>query len=290
MNAISASLALLMAASARAAAPVPDAVLVRVNGVPIRRSEVVARLLKRYGPQTVDDMIDEILLRQAAKKEGIKPDEAELNRRLKKLESQFSSRRLFLSQLQQAGSSVAKLQDQLADELVREELVVKAAHLTVTDAELKEAFAKNKDRLGDPEEIHLRHILVKTQDEADKIVAEVKKGADFGKLAREHSLAASGKASGGDYGFVPRGMLPDEIDQIAFAMSPGDIRTVPGPRGVHILQVLAKKPAKPAVYAEVKDDLREMLLSKKIQAAAPDYLAGLRRKADIQTADASPAP
>jgi foldase protein PrsA len=290
MNAIFASLALALAPFARAAAPAPDAVLVRVNGVPIRRSEVVARVLKRYGPQTVDDMIDEILLRQAAKKEGVEPDEKELDRRLKKLEGQFSSRRLFLSQLEQAGSSVAKLKDQLSDELVREDLVAKAEHLTVTDAEVKAAFAKNKDQLGDPEEIHLRHILVKTQAEADTLVAEIKKGADFGKLAREDSLAASGKATGGDYGFVPRGMLPDDIDQIAFAMRPGEIRTVPGPRGVHILQVLAKRPPKPAVYAEVKNDLREMLLSKKIQAAAPDYLAGLREKADIQTADGSPAP
>jgi parvulin-like peptidyl-prolyl isomerase len=102
-------------------------------------------------------------------------------------------------------------------------------------------------------------------------------------------LAASGKAAGGDYGFVARGMLPAEIDDIAFAMKTGEIRIVPGPRGFHVLQVLEKRPAKVAVFAEVKDDLRDMLLAEKIKKAAPEYLAELRHKADIKPGDAAPA-
>ncbi len=285
MNAICASLALLLAARAAAAPVGSDQVLVRVNGVPIRQSEVVERLLKRYGAQAVDEMIDETLLRQAAKKEGITADDAEVNRRLTKLQDQFGSRDLFISQLEQAGSSLAKVKDDLADEIVRERLVIKAKGLSVSADELKKAFDENKDKLGAPEAVHLRHILVATQAEAEDIVKKIKGGADFKTLAREKSLAASGKAAGGDYGFVARGMLPPEIDEIAFTMKPGEIRIVPGPRGRHVLQVLETRPAKPAVFAQVKGDLRDMLMSEKIKKAAPDYLADLRRKADIKTAD-----
>lgn len=289
MNPISASLLALALVSAAAAAPVgSDGVLVRVNGVPIRQSEVVERLLKRYGAQAVDEMIDETLLRQAAKKSGVTADDSEVNRRLTKLQEQFGSRELFISQLEQAGSSITKVKEDLADEIVRERLVVKAKNLSVTDAELKKAFDENKDKLGAPEAIHLRHILVLTEGEANDVVAKVKAGADFKALARDKSLAASGKAAGGDYGFVARGMLPAEIDEIAFAMKPGEIKVVPGPRGSHVLQVLEKRAAKPAVFAEVKDDLRDMLLAEKIKKAAPEFLQDLRRKAEIKAADSVP--
>lgn len=289
MNPISASLALILAAGAASAAPPPaDKVLVRVNGVPIRRSEVVDRLLKRYGAQSVDEMIDETLLRQAAKKAGVKPDEKEVSRRLTKLQEQFGSRELFISQLEQAGSSIAKVKEDLAEEVEREELVVKARDISVSDAELKKAFDENKEKLGAPEAVHLRHILVLTKEEADDIVTKLKAGADFKALAREKSLAASGKSAGGDYGFVARGMLPSEIDDIAFAMKPGEIRVLTSSSGSHVLQVLETRGPKPAVYSEIKEDLRDMLMSEKIKKAAPQYLAELRSKADIKTADGVP--
>jgi foldase protein PrsA len=287
MNPISASLALILAASAAAAPVGNDQVLVRVNGVPIRQSEVVERLLKRYGAQAVDEMIDETLLRQAAKSSAITANDAEVNRRLTKLQDQFGSRDLFISQLEQAGSSITKVKEDLADEIVRERLVVKAKGLSIGDDELKKAFDENKDKLGSPEAVHLRHILVASDAEAQDVVAKIKSGADFKALAREKSLAASGKAAGGDYGFVGRGMLPAEIDDIAFSMKTGEIRVVPGPRGRHVLQILEKRSAKSASFAEVKDDLRDMLMAEKIKKAAPDYLAELRRKGDIKTGDSA---
>ena len=64
---------------------------------------------------------------------------------------------------------------------------------------------------------------------------------------------------------------------------------MPGGRGRHILQVLDKRAPKAAVYAEVKDDLRELLLADKIKRAAPEFLQELRRKADIRTPGAPPA-
>ncbi len=280
MKAFFASLALLLASAASAAG---DRELVRVNGTPIRESEVIERLLQRYGQQMVDEMIDDLLLREAALARGIKADDAEVERRVAELQSQFSSRDLFLSQLQQAGSSLSKLKEQLAQEIVRERLVIEAENITVTDAEVRSAFDSRKDKLGRPAAVHLRHILVATQDEAQKLVAQIKAGADFAKLAREKSLAASGKSVGGDYGFVPKGLLPAQIDEVAFAMKPGEIRIVPGDGGWHILQVLQFRPAKPAVFSEVKDSLRETLLAEKVKAAAPKFMASLRAKADIKT-------
>ncbi|MEK7383865.1 MAG: peptidyl-prolyl cis-trans isomerase [Elusimicrobiota bacterium] len=286
MNTISAALIMILAVGA-AAAPT-DREIVKVNGTPIRQGEVVERLLKRYGPQMVDEMIDETLLRQAAQQKGLKAEEAEVSRRLSKLQEQFGARELFISQLEQAGSSLSKVRADLAEELLREKLVITARGVKVSDEELKKAFSENKDKLGRPEAVHLRHILVLTQAEGNAIIAKVKAGADFSALAREKSLAASGKAAGGDYGFVARGMLPPEIDAVAFALKPGELKMVPGPRGQHVLQAVAARPAKAAILAEIKEDLREMLLAEKIKKEAPDYLLELRRKADIKSSGAPP--
>lgn len=285
LNAIAALALTAALVPARAAAVPGDFDVVRVNGTAIRQSEVLERLWKRYGNQTLEEMIDELLLRQAAAAKKITASNAEVDRRFARLQAQFGSRELLVSQLEQAGTTVAKVKEDLAEEIVRERLLIDAKGVKVGDDEVKKAFESNKEKLGKPESVHLRHILTKTEAEAREIAAKVKGGADFQNLAREKSLAASGKAVGGDYGFVSRGMLPPEIDEVAFSMKAGEIKVVPGPRGQHLLQVVEKRAAQKASFDEVKDDLREMLLAEKLKDAAQPFIMELRRKADIKTPD-----
>ncbi|MDX6769920.1 MAG: peptidyl-prolyl cis-trans isomerase [Elusimicrobiota bacterium] len=284
-------LALLLAALAlpAAAAEVADPVIVTVNGVPIRRSEVVERVLSRYGAQTVDEMVNDLLLRQEAAANKLTAPEAAVNHRFEQLRGRFATPELFMSQLEQAGTSVSRVKEELAEDIVQGMVITKARGIFVTDAEVERAFEKNKEQLGAPPAVHLRHILAATEAEAKALVKKIEGGADFGALAREKSLAASGKAAGGDYGFVAPGMLPPEIDKIAFGLKAGEIKIVPGSRGHHILQALEHRPGKPAVFDEVKTELRAMLLAEKIKAAAPEVLAELRRKAAIDSPGA-PAP
>ena len=283
----SAALILTLAAAASAAVP-EDREVVRVNGVAIRQSEVLDRLWKRYGPQTLEEMVDELLLRQAAQAGKVKASEAAVDRRFARLQAQFGSRELFISQLEQAGTTITKVREDLAEEIVREQLIIAAKAIAIGEDELKKSYDANKDKLGKPEAVHLRHILVKSEAEAGDLIAKIKSGADFKSLARDKSLAASGKATGGDYGFVSRGMLPPEIDEVAFSLKNGEIRMIPGPRGQHILQAVDKRAAQPSSFAQAKEDLRELVLSDKIKEAAPAYLQELRRKAEIRTA-AAPA-
>ena len=269
-----------LAPAARAAVP-GDFDVVRVNGTPIRQSEVLERLWKRHGSQTLEEMVDELLMRQAAASQKITASNAEGDRRFARLQSEFGSPALFISQLEQAGTTVSKVKEDLAEEIVRERLVTEAKGLKIGDDEMKKAFDANKDKLGKPEAVHLRHLLAKTEAEANEIVAKVKAGADFQTLAREKSMAASGKAAGGDYGFVSRGMLPAEIDEVAFALKAGG-SSHPRP-GARTSSRSSKTPAQSASFDEVKDTLREILLAEKIKVVSTSYLLELRRKADIKT-------
>jgi foldase protein PrsA len=258
-----------------------DRELVRVNGTPILQSEVVARLLKRYGDSTVDELINELLLRQAAKTEKVKAEPKEIEDRLSRIKATFPEGG-FERQLKGSGMTVDALKDELADQIVQEKAIAQKNKLSVGEDEVKKFFNERKSELGRPAAIRLRHILVKDEAEAKKLAERIKKGEDFEKLARENSLAATGKLTGGDYGFVTKGMLPPDIEKVAFSLKKGELKTLADKTGGHILQAVDTRPALAAEFSKVKDELREMLLTEKIKQALPDYLRELRQKADIK--------
>lgn len=259
-----------------------DRDVVKVNGTPIRQSEVVQRLLERYGEQTIDEMVNELLLRQelAAKKVTAPPEEVE--RRLKKIRSEFSDEDALKERLEQRGSSLDKLKKDVADSLATERLIVKERRIAVGDEELKKAFNEHKNELGAPEAVHLRHILVKTKADGEAILKQLEGGDDFTKLAKEKSLAPSAQGNGGDDGFVVKGVLPADLEQAAFAMKAGERRIVAAGKAYNVVEAGERRKAVPAEFSKVKDDLKEMMIGQKVKEALPELVDELRRKATIE--------
>lgn len=70
--------------------------------------------------------------------------------------------------------------------------------------------------------IRASHILVKTEEEAKNLLEEIKNGADFAKLASEHSMCPSGR-DGGDLRFFGRGMMVKPFEEAAFALKKGEV-------------------------------------------------------------------
>ena len=116
------------------AAAAEDPTIVKVNGTPIRQSEVFDRLWKRYGSETLDEMVDELLLRQAVLNAKIQVSPSEVDRRLSKVRAQFSDPKLFEAELAGAGSSVDKLKVELREHLSREKLITAQKKLSVPAA------------------------------------------------------------------------------------------------------------------------------------------------------------
>lgn len=260
-----------------------DREIVKVNGTPIRQSEVVERMWRRYGPDTLEELVDELLLRQAVAADKIKVDAAQVDARFARLRKQFGGdEKAFAAQLEQMGKTPDKVKTELEDQLKFERLIMSRKKVSVTDADLKKAFDQHKGELGMPEGVQLRHILVATKPEADDVISRVKGGADFKKVAAEKSLAPTGKINGGDYGWVARGMLPSDIEKAAFSMKEGELKVVASDKGQHVLQVLGKRAAAPAEFSQVKEDLRDAVTQEKIRAALPALVKDLREKADIQ--------
>ncbi len=123
----------------------------------------------------------------------------------------------------------------------------------ITDLILKPAVLKEKLVLAlapnvatTEEEIHARHILVATEQEAKDIKAQLDAGGDFAQLAAKSSTDTGSKASGGDLGWFGKGVMVPEFETAAFSLQPGQISDpVKSSFGYHIIQVLEKDPKHP---------------------------------------------
>jgi len=163
-----------------------------------------------------------------------------------------------------------------------------------SEKEVKEYYDQKSDEFTNLASIHIRHILVKTEDEAKDVMNKLKKGAKFDELAAKHSTCPS-KERGGDLGWMPRGRLVKEIEDVAFGMKNGEINGPVKTRfGYHIVLLEDKRPESKSSYDEVKDYIFDQLKYQKQQDLYEKLSDSLRKQLNVQIlmpeAPAQPAP
>src|SRR6201991_5073326 len=249
----------LLAAPVRA----DDKVLAKVNGAEIKQSDVamaeeeLAPSLAQMDPATKDEnvlafLIDMKIVAKAAEDKKV-ADTDEFKKRLN-----FTRNRLLMDSL-------------LASE-------GKAA---TTDAAMKQVYEDASKQIAGEQEVHARHILVETEDEAKAVKAELDKGADFAELAKKKSKDP-GSADGGDLGFFTKEQMVPEFSAVAFALEPGKISDpVKSQFGWHIIKVEEKRNRKAPEFDQVKAQI-ETYVTRKAQA---DYVGKLREAAKIERMD-----
>jgi peptidyl-prolyl cis-trans isomerase C len=238
-------------------------VLAKVNGSEIRQSDIAVAeeelgpSLEKMDPATKKEnvlafLIDMKIVSKAAEDKKV-ADSDEFKKRLA-----FARNRLLMDQL-------------LANE-------GKAA---TTDEAMKKVYDDAAKQIAGEQEVHARHILVETEDEAKAVKAELDKGADFAELAKKKSKDP-GASDGGDLGFFTKDQMVPEFSAVAFALEPGKISDpVKSQFGWHIIKVEEKRDRKPPDFAQVKPQI-ETYVTRKAQA---DYVAKLRETAKIERLD-----
>ncbi len=141
---------------------------------------------------------------------------------------------------------------------------------------------------GEPE-VHARHILVPTEEEAKKVIAELKKGGDFAALAKQYSKDP-GASQGGDLGWFKKDEMVPAFADAAFAMKPGDISDKPIKTefGWHVIKVEDKRQAPPPSFDQAKDGLRQKLIQEGVQKVVQQARADI--KVERFNMDGSPLP
>ncbi len=255
------ALALLVGSPARADDANP--VLAKVNGIEIHQSDValaeeeLAPSLAQMDPATKKEnvlafLIDMKIVAKAAEDKKI-AEQADFKKKL-----DFARNRLLMDNLLAAEGKAA-----------------------LTDEAMKKVYDDAAKQISGEEEVHARHILVQTEDEAKAIKAELDKGGDFAKLAKEKSKDP-GASDGGDLGFFTKEQMVPEFSKVAFSLEPGKISDpVKTQFGWHIIKVEEKRNRKPPDFAQVKPQIEQYVTRK----AQSEFVAKLRETAKVERMD-----
>ncbi len=188
--------------------------------------------MKKYRKEVAEQLVLRLLFIHEAKRRGIKPDSAEVQKTVESFDAKFKdnpdwpkAREKVLKQLKE------KLQgDSLAELLEKQVRLVSVPN----DAELRSYYQKNKKLFTTPERVRVSIILLKVHPssgspvwqeaskEANNILERIGKGADFADMARIHSGDDSAQ-NGGDMGYAHSGMLGDNAQKVLDLMEPGEV-------------------------------------------------------------------
>lgn len=246
--------------------------------------------------QVLENLIARELLYQESQKKGIKVDQKEIEAQLTALKGRFPSEVEFKNALSTMNLTEADLRFQFERDLAIRKLLDDqiGGKSTVSEKESRAYYDSNLESFKKPEQVRASHILIKVDpgaDEAKKaeartkiesLQAKLKKGEDFGALAKEYSEGPSGP-KGGDLGFFGRGQMVKPFEETAFSMKPGQVSGMVETRfGYHLIMVTERTPESTLSYEEVKDRLEQYLKQQKVQEAIAAYVETLKSKAKIE--------
>lgn len=180
---------------------------------------------------------------------------------------------------------VASLLARLKKEVIITTLLRRIARSAeeVTDEDSERFYLEHKDRFRTPEKITASHIVLKSEEDAKAVLAALKEGQDFAKLAKERSSGPRA-AQGGHLGNITRGEMPIEFDRVAFNLSVGSISdVVETPFGFHIIKVTERIPSTEVGYSDVSDRIHQRLQVERQQAAVKTFLEEATSKASVET-------
>ena len=213
---------------------------------------------------------------------GIKVSDQEIETELDKLKQQY-----FQGDQQKYEAELAK--QNLTDEDVRNELRTRiltnkiyeavTKKVTVSDADIKAYYDKNPTQYQQPASREVRHILVNTEAQAQKLHDQIQSGADFAALAKKYTQDQASKADGGKFTAF-KGRTVEPFDEFVFSAKTGELSDpIKTEFGWHIIEVLsAIKPATTTPLDQVKDSIKTTVLQTKQNAAMKAWIAALPAK------------
>jgi peptidyl-prolyl cis-trans isomerase C len=246
-----------------------DTVIAIVNGDKILKKDVMAALKtipnqggadqKDIFPMVVDQMINEKLIDDATSAAQVEKSE-DYKKALDGLKAQLA-KKIYL------------------DKYLRDK---------VSESAVKGEYDKFKEENKGKPELHARHILVKTEDEAKEAIKDLNNGEKFEDLAKKMSADKASVSHGGDLGWFTKEEMDADFSDAAFKLSPGEHSKDPVHTrfGWHVIQVEDKRTREVPPMEQVAPAIRQKLA----EVAVRDLILHLRAKAQIKMFDAEGKP
>ncbi len=180
-------------------------------------------------------------------------------------------------------ADVRKLIDKAARRILIAKLleIETSAQKAVSDEEVAQYYQQHKDQYLVPERVQASHILLNSEEEAKEVQEKLKAGADFAEMAKAYSKDLT-KDRGGDLGYFQKGQMIPEFEQACFELNVGQTSGIVKTRfGYHIIKLTDKRAPEYKSLDEVKEKIREGLISQSKQQQFRDFVERLKQKAKV---------
>jgi peptidyl-prolyl cis-trans isomerase C len=137
----------------------------------------------------------------------------------------------------------------------------------ISDEDVQKRFDQETEK-ANKNEYRARHILVRSEEEAQDIITQLKKGANFNTLAQKKSIDVRSGKQGGDLGWFSQDVIVPEFFNAVTAMKKGEISQVPvkSDFGFHIIKFEGSRPRKMPTFDQAKGNIRQMVQQERVDA------------------------
>lgn len=271
----------------------PDSTIVAaVNGDPITLGEFLERFNRagfKPDPDTAFEIKKDFLNRLIEQKMLLK--EAQ-RRRLKVGLPEINGRIAFLKKgqdkdvkdiLHEQGIDFEKWKADIWESLMIEKLLSREIEhrVSVTQSEVRKYHRDNIDEFMKPEQVHVRQIVLSSEDEARKVLALLEAGADFSSMALQYSTAPEAR-NGGDLGFFAQGDMPADFNVVFNLPVKGISGVIKSPYGYHIFKLEERRPAGMRPLEEASAEIEDRLRREKQERYYQQWLKELRTRTKLE--------
>lgn len=197
----------------------------------------------------------------------------------------YINNKIILDEAKKAGlqnkAEVKKMLKDAEDQILFQAYLAEQLKKRMTPEKLQALYQQEVKNYKPQEEVHARHILVKTEKEAKDLIVQLKAGAKFEDLANKYSLDKDPNGtSGGDLGYFTKPMMIQEFANAAFEMKKGSFsqKPVKTPFGWHVIKIEDKRMAPVPPYSEVEEAVKARFT----EIMVPQIIEEERRKANVE--------
>ena len=273
------------------------------TGLSLKDTEVNLRFINKDTAQhemkreILDRLIQDKLIDQEVKKRLIVVSESVVDNAIDNITREnHLTREALIEKLKSDGIVFDTYKEQIKQEMERMKLVdyqIKSK-IVLNDNELREYYTKNMDTFKVMNEVRVQHILLSIPRGADEaklnevnrkartLLLEIKKGEDFGKLAKIYSQGASAD-SGGDMGWFKRGEMVPFLEKVVFNLKVGEVSNIiRSDLGLHIIKVMDGKEQGIETFEEAKEQVKNIIYQKRVEDAFKEWIEDLKEKSFIK--------
>lgn len=242
-------------------------------------------------------MIDNLMMEQESRKTGITVRNEEVTEAINDMQRQ---RKISPDELREAlrreGVTLDAYRKDIRDQLVRLKLIRRdiKSKVAVTDEEIGEYYRKHREDYDGKEAVRIRQILLplpkdenqaakeKLRADADAVHKRLLNGEPFELLSMKFSQG-SAAAEGGDIGYIEKGIIHSEVEDVAFSLPLNQISgVIESPVGFHIIKVVDRRGAGLKAIENVREEIREKIDREKMEKKFGEWLTELRKKSHIE--------